>query len=283
MLIAALGFSAMGGFAKVLRHTFNAPQLVFYRNLIGLVVLSWSFFRYPIQQPGGKFMLLLFRGVMGTIALYTLMYNILHIPLGSALTYNTTNTLFIALLSYWLLKERLNVAAWICIFVGFGGVLLIYNPSLDFGWQYHMVGLACGLSSALAYLSVSSLAAHYDSRIIVLSFLLSGIVLPGIGMLLGTFTAWQPDDFFVSAFRLPQGTEWFAVAGMGVFALVGQFYVTKAYAHDKAGIVSAIGYSNIVFALIIGLMLGDPFPGFRSLAGILLVIGSGIVISLKRS
>ena len=54
MLVAALGFSLMGGFAKVLRNSFNAPQLVFYRNLTGLIVLSYSFFYYPIQQSGGR-------------------------------------------------------------------------------------------------------------------------------------------------------------------------------------------------------------------------------------
>ncbi len=101
MLVAALGFSLMGGFAKVLRGSFNATQLVFYRNLTGLIFLSYSFFAYPIQQKGGRLKLLIARGLMGTVALYTLLYNILHIPLGSALTYNTTNTLFIALLSFY--------------------------------------------------------------------------------------------------------------------------------------------------------------------------------------
>jgi drug/metabolite transporter (DMT)-like permease len=282
MLVAALGFSLMGGFAKVLRHSFSAPQLVFYRNLTGLIVLSYSFFHYPIQQSGGRLRLLIARGLMGTVALYTLLYNILHIPLGSALTYNTTNTLFIALLSFAVLKEKLNAIAWFCILIGFTGVLLIYNPSLDFGLKYHVVGLICGFTSALAYLSVSSLNKYYDTRIIVLSFLLSGIALPGIGMLLHYVGNLPTGEFFITYFRLPQGEEWFYIAAMGVAALIGQYFVTKAYANDKAGIVSAIGYSNIVFALVIGIILGDPFPGLRSLVGILLVIGSGILISLSK-
>jgi drug/metabolite transporter (DMT)-like permease len=282
MLLAALGFSVMGGFAKVLKTSFNAPQLVFYRNLTGLIVLSYSFFHYPVKQSGGKLWLLITRGIMGTIALYTLLYNILHIALGSALTYNTTNTLWIALLSFTLLKERLNATAIICIIIGFAGVLLIYNPSLDFGWKYHVVGLICGFTSALAYLSVSSLNKYYDTRIIVLSFLLSGIALPGTGMLLEWLTPLPTDEFLISAFRLPQGKEWLFIAGMGVAALAGQYFVTKAYANDKAGIVSAIGYSNIVFALTIGIILGDPFPGLRSFIGILLVIISGILISMRK-
>lgn len=282
MLLAALGFSVMGGFAKVLKTSFNAPQLVFYRNLTGLIVLSYSFFHFPVKQSGGRAWLLITRGLMGTVALYTLLYNILHIPLGSALTYNTTNTLWIALISLLVLKERLNAIAVICIVVGFTGVLLIYNPSLDFGFKYHVVGLICGITSALAYLSVSSLSSYYDTRIIVLSFLLSGIALPGMGMLLEWLTPLPTDEFFITWFRWPQGKEWIFITGMGVAALMGQYFVTKAYANDKAGIVSAIGYSNIVFALVIGIILGDPFPGLRSLIGIVLVIGSGILISLSK-
>lgn len=41
MLLAALGFSIMGGAAKALKGSFSAGQLVFYRNAIGLL------FYYP--------------------------------------------------------------------------------------------------------------------------------------------------------------------------------------------------------------------------------------------
>ena len=282
MLVAALGFSLMGGFARMLKPSFNAPQLVFYRNFFGLLLLLISFMRYPVIQTGGRTALLLFRGLMGTIALYTLLYNILHITLGAALTYNTTNTLFIALLSGWFLKEKLPGIAWFCIVLGFAGVLLIYKPGGDFSWTYHVVGLICGLSSALAYLSVSSLNRNYDTRVIVLSFLLNGIILPVIGMILVTFAGVKQDEFFFSEFKLPKGIDWFHIAGMGGTALMGQYFVTKAYGHDKAGIVSAIGYSNIIFALTIGITLGDPFPDMLSLLGILLVIVSGITISLTK-
>jgi len=282
MLIAALGFSMMGGFARLLKPSFNAPQLVFYRNFFGLMVLLASFLRYPVKQTGGRTALLVFRGLMGTVALYTLLYNILHITLGAALTYNTTNTLFIALLSGWFLKEKLPAIAWFCIILGFAGVLLIYKPTGDFSWKYHIVGLTCGFSSALAYLSVSSLNRNYDTRVIVLSFLLNGVTLPLIGMLLGAFTSINHDEFFIAEFKLPQGIDWFYLLAMAGTALMGQYFVTKAYGHDKAGIVSAIGYSNIIFALSFGIILGDPFPGLLSLLGIVLVIVSGITISLSK-
>jgi hypothetical protein len=47
MLLASSGFAAMGGFSKVLKGSFNAGQLVFYRNAIGLLVLIIGFSLKP--------------------------------------------------------------------------------------------------------------------------------------------------------------------------------------------------------------------------------------------
>ena len=69
MLLAALGFSLMGGAAKILKGSFGAGQLVFWRNAIGLIVLVAGFITKPPENKGDKFHLLLFRGMMGTIAL----------------------------------------------------------------------------------------------------------------------------------------------------------------------------------------------------------------------
>ena len=105
MLLAALGFSLMGGAAKLLKGSFNAGQLVLWRNLVGMVVLIIGFSIKPPVNKGGKLRLLVFRGIMGTAALYTLLYCILHIPLGTAMSYSLTSTLFIAVFSFILFGE----------------------------------------------------------------------------------------------------------------------------------------------------------------------------------
>jgi len=54
MVLAALGFSLMGGSAKLLKGSFNAGQLVFFRNLIGAVGLVAAFVAKPPVNKGGK-------------------------------------------------------------------------------------------------------------------------------------------------------------------------------------------------------------------------------------
>ena len=105
MLLAALGFSMMGGAAKLLKGSFGAGQLVFWRNAIGFTVLMIGFAAKKPVNKGARLKLLVFRGLMGTLALYTLLYCILHIPLGTAMTYNLTSALFIAIFSFVLFGE----------------------------------------------------------------------------------------------------------------------------------------------------------------------------------
>ena len=282
MLLAALGFSVMGGAAKSLKGSLNAGQLVFWRNTIGLLVLVPGLLLKPPVQTGGKFSRLVFRGLMGTIALYTLLYCILHIPLGTAMSYNLTSALFIAIFSFFLFGEYHGKKVLLAVLLGFAGMLLIYKPIMHFPWYYHLAGLISGIVSAIAYLTLGRLAGYYDPRVIVLSFLLSGFLIPLLSMIVHYTTGMSADGLFLIDWHWPAGKEWFSVSLLGVAALFGQYFVTKAYGADKAGIVSVFGYANIVFSVFIGMTLGDAFPDLMSLSGILCIILSGVIISLVK-
>lgn len=282
MLLAALGFASMGGAAKLLKGSFNAGQLVFYRNAVGLAVLLVGFSIRPAVNKGARFHLLLFRGLMGTVALYTLLYCILHLPLGTAMTYNLTSAIFIALFSLIIFREYNGHVVLVALLLGFTGMLLVYKPGIHFPWYYHAAGLLSGITSAIAYLTVGRLNHYYDTRIIVLSFVLTGFLTPMFFMLARYTLHLRPDDVFFINWKWPAGIEWIYVMTLGLAALFGQYFVTRAYGADKAGIVSAIGYANIVFSVFTGMALGDPFPDFLSLSGIACIVISGIIISQVR-
>lgn len=282
MLLAALGFSVMGGAAKALKESFNAGQLVFYRNAIGLAFLLPGLLIRPPVQQGGKPVRLAFRGLMGTLALYTLLYCILHIPLGTAMSYNLTSALFIALFSFLLFKEYHGKKVAFAVLLGFTGMLLIYKPVMHLPWYYHLAGLVSGITSAIAYMTVNRLAGFYDPRVIVLSFLSSGFIVPLLSMIFHYSTGAAADGLFVIDFRAPQGIDWGWLLLMGISALLGQYFVTRSYGSDKAGIVSVFGYANIIYSVFIGIMLGDNFPDWFSWTGIFCIIGSGVIIALVK-
>ena len=282
MILAALGFSIMGAAAKMLKGELNAGQLTFYRNAVGLIFLSMSCIIKPPTIIGNKTGWLIFRGLMGTTALYTLLYCILYLPLGTAMSYNLSSTLFIAILSFLVFKEKLGKFIWGAVLLGFVGMGLIYQPSMNFPWYYHVAGLISGLTSAIAYLTVGRLTKHYDSRIIVAAFVVMGTIIPMLGMLLKWIFQLPTDEILFIDFILPNSSTWLPILLMGTSALAGQYFVTLAYGSDKAGIVSVFSYSNIIFSVFLGVLLGDTFPNIIAWTGIACIIGSGVLISLEK-
>jgi drug/metabolite transporter (DMT)-like permease len=127
------------------------------------------------------------------------------------------------------------------------------------------------------------LTKYYDPRVIVAAFIVTGVALPLLSLGVQAATGLPADGLFLIDWKAPSGWEWLWVLLLGVFALFGQYFVTRAYGSDKAAVVSAVSYANIIFSVSFGYALGDGFPDPLSLTGILLIITSGVLISLYRS
>jgi len=258
-------------------------EVTFFRNIFGVVIVGFSIYKIPLKQRGGKPLLLLFRGSMGFAALLAYFYIMAHIPLGEAVTYNKTSPLFVAIFAYVFLNEKLHKSALWAIMIGFVGIVLVAQPQGGSFDKYDLLGLFSGVGAALAYTSIRELRRYYDTRAIVLSFMGVGTVAPLFLMLITPFvTVSEEFDWMFAVFVMPEGVAWLYVSAVGIFATISQLLMTKAYELTKAGIVGTISYSNIVFALFIGVMLGDPIPDFWTVLGIILVILSGLLVALPK-
>ncbi|NLC27306.1 MAG: EamA family transporter, partial [Campylobacteraceae bacterium] len=94
MLVASFFFALMGGFAKVLSQSMPPVEVVFFRNVIGVVLILLTLIKVPFSHKGGRPWLLLFRGLMGFLALLAFFYNIAHISLADAMTFSRTSPIF---------------------------------------------------------------------------------------------------------------------------------------------------------------------------------------------
>lgn len=283
MLLASLSFAVMGGFAKVISQVLPPVEVTFFRNIFGVIIVGISIWKIPLKQTGGKPFLLLFRGSMGFLALLSYFYIMAYIPLGEAVTYNKTSPIFVAIFAYIFLNEKLPPSALIAIFVGFAGIVLVAQPEGGSFDKYDLLGIFSGIGAALAYTSIRELRKYYDTRAIVMSFMAVGTVAPLMLMLITPYIVVSNEfDWMFAKFVMPQDIEWIYIIAVGLFATISQLLMTKAYELTKAGIVGTISYSNIVFAVIIGVMLGDPIPEFLTVLGIILVILSGLLVALPK-
>ncbi len=284
MLLASLSFAVMGGFAKTVSQTLPPVEVTLFRNVFGVVLVGFAIYKSPLKQKGGKPLLLLFRGTMGFVALLAYFYIIAFIPLGEAVTYNKTSPIFVAIFAYLFLNEKLSKWAIVAIILGFIGIACISLPPEGVSFsKYSLLGIFSGVGAALAYTSIRELRAYYDTRAIVMSFMGVGTVAPLLLMALTPYV--KPPkylEFMFDEFVMPNGILWLYIIIMGLSATLSQVLMTKAYEYTKAGIVGTISYSNILFAIIIGVALGDPLPTPLKVLGIILVIISGLIVALVK-
>ena len=281
MLLSSILFAFMGAFAKLSSQSMSSIEVVFFRNIFGVIIISYTIYKTGLSGVGGKPFLLFFRGFMGFVALLAFFYNIAHIPLSDAMTFTKTAPIFTAIFAYIFLKEHLSFYAWVGVFIGFIGIVFITQPSGFSFSKTDLLGIFSGLGAALAYTSVRELKKIYDTKAIVLSFMLIGSVGPLILMLSAEFINIKDFDFILAPFVMPKGITWFYISAMGLFATLAQVYMTKAYGETKAGIIGAISYSNIIFSIILGVILGDAFPNYLTIIGIILIIISGLSVNIK--
>ncbi len=278
MICASLLFSVMGVCVKLASAQYAAGEIVFYRGIVGalfIVALSrWRGVALRTSVPAMHF----WRSVSGVMALCLWFYSIGGLPLGTAMTLNYMSSVWMALFliggsvlmgSASGIDGRLVAA----VVVGFGGVALVLRPTIDERqvW-YGLCGLMSGMLAALAYLQVTALgrAGEPESRI-VFYFSLGGMV-AGAGT-----TAWTGGL---------HGHTWAGAAlllSIGLLATVAQLMMTRAYAIGRTLGNAALQYLGIAFSFGFGVWLFDDPITASAFAGVVLIVGAGLVATRMSS
>ena len=280
MLLGALISALNGAVSKILADDMSAMEIVFFRNLIGVALILYALKHTPPTLTGGKWYLLITRGLFGFSAMILFFYTITTIPLGEAITLNKTSPLFVTILAYYLLKETLNKTTLFALLIGFLGVMLIAKPvGLSISYE-HFLGILGGFFAAAAYTTIKKIKDIYDARVIVLSFVGLGALLPAMFFLIAPFVnAPESLSFLFPAFSYPTSPKvWSLIIFMGIISVISQWLLTKAYSSSNLSIVGVISYTNIPFAIGFGWMLGDALPDGLTYLGIGLIVFGGILV-----
>jgi drug/metabolite transporter (DMT)-like permease len=273
-MIFSTFFSALSGaVAKVLSEGMDPVEMVFYRNVIGVIIILYTLKKVPVLINMSKLHLLVLRGVFGTLAMLFFFYTIANIPLGEAVVLNKTSPFFVTILAFYLMKESINTNTIIALIVGFIGIILVMKPfgvtiSID-----HIYGVLGGFFAAAAYTTIKKIKDIYDTRVIMLSFMGIGAIIP---FLLYLFTPYVTFQIHTDPFI------WFLLILMAVVSTISQWFLTKAYSLSKGSIIGVVSYSSIPFAVGFGLMLGDAIPDIYTISGIILIIFGGILVGRKK-
>ena len=120
------------------------------------------------------------------------------------------------------------------------------------------IALLGAVLSAMAYVIVRKLSTTEDALVIVFWF----AALSTIGAI----------PFTAADAVMPTAWEWLALAGIGVVTQLGQVFMTHGLRLEKAGRVMAVGYMQIVFAALWGVLFFAEVPDAWGIGGALLIV-----------
>jgi drug/metabolite transporter (DMT)-like permease len=264
MIAACFVFAVAGALIKQVAAALPNEMVVFFRNLIGFLVLApWFFGRGPryfaTRHLGNHFL----RALTGVIAMYCYFYAIAHMSLAEAVLLNYTAPLFIPLVAVLWLAEAFSPRLWWPIVIGFAGIGLILKPETSLFAPVAWIGLAAGIFSALSMVGIRRLTSTEPATRVVFYFGLFSTLASAVPL------AWS--------WQMPPAELWPALFLIGLFSTAGQILITRAYGCAPAAQVGPFLYSIVIFAGLFGWAFWSEIPDWLSLTGVLLVVFAGIL------
>ena len=154
--------AVMNLFVKLLgQYDFHAIELVFIRNLCGLIIISGiivavrrNFELFKTSRPKAH----LTRSLLGTFGVIFIFAAFIYLPLTTATVLIFTSSLMIPVFSAVLLKESVGPYRWTAVLIGFSGVVIMTGFSTEIKIIGLILALLGALFNALAHVSLRSLA-----------------------------------------------------------------------------------------------------------------------------
>ena len=259
LTISALLFSVMGICIRYASHSVDNYTIVFFRNVVGLIL----FLPFIFKQGTGfvkteKLWMHTWRSIVGLAAMYGFFYAIAHLKLSNAMVFTYSSPIFIPVIAWLFLKEKITIAMICAAVLGFIGVFCVAKPDQGLLNWISVIGIASSLLASMAFVTVRALTQTEPPERIVFYFCLIGSALSVIPM----FWVWRPYHL----------QELLFLIGAGILANVSQIFMSHAYRLAPAGQIAPVNYMAIFFAGVWGFLLWNEVPDLYSVIGFCIIL-----------
>ncbi len=266
MIASAFGFSGMALLVKIASARLPIGEIMFARAVITLA-LSYAMVRHAGLSPwGNQRLTLALRGLLGFGGMTGYYVALARLPLADATTIQNATPVITSLLAWWLLDERVGWSTAVAIACGLAGVALIVHPV---GAGLDPIGVAAALlavsCASIVYVTVRKLVRTEHPLVIVFYFPLvaTPLALP-----------WA-----IASFEMPGAIDVVLLVAIGVATQVGQVFLTRGLAIERAARATSVGYLQVALAMLWQvLVFGDP-PTPWTIAGASLILGGTLVVA----
>lgn len=269
MLLAAACIGIQAYFVKRASEYTGAAEIAFLRFLASYLIvraataIGWVEIRLVNRK------LVLARGILGGIGNLLYFYAIAATRLSNAMVLLYTYPIFASLYAQWMQRARLSIPMLLTLLASFAGIHLIVQPSFDHWVWGDLLGVVSGMTVGGAIVSLKESRKTDSAWTIFHYFNIIGIVLC-LPLVIGRWTPLPAESLG-------------PLAGVVVFSMLGQIWMTYAYRYMTTAEGSILSMFGAVVGSGLGIwLLAEPAtPQF--LIGALLIVGSGIYLTLRGS
>lgn len=217
----------------------------------------------------------LLRGAMMAIASFLFFTSVNYMPVADAIAIFFVEPFILTILSALLLGEKVGWPRRFAVLIGFGGALLIIQPSFEALGAVAFLPIATAFIFALYLIITRKISG--DDNPVAMQFMagIGGTVAMAVVLYVG-------GDLFeieLMAVVWPSASfTWFLVLCIGVLGTISHLMIVYAFARAPASILAPFQYVEIIGATILGYIVFENFPDALKWVGIVIIVGSGIYI-----
>lgn len=257
---ASFFFALMGAGVKVAGKTIPVYEIVFFRALVGSIILWIIASVRNTNILGNNKKMLLTRGMLGFCAISCYFFSITRLPLADAALLSYTSPIFVAILSVFLLKERITIQLGIFIAIAFICIYFILKPGFDIINIGGIAAVCSGFFASLVFILVKKLETESFLTIIFYFTIV---------------TTCLSAPFMLSNYVKPEPVVMLILILNGILATLAQIFLTIAILIEKVSSTTALTCLAVIFSYLLGLIFwGETLDITSMIAGAILIISS---------
>ncbi|MCJ8291517.1 MAG: DMT family transporter [Crocinitomicaceae bacterium] len=261
MLLAVLSFCILAISVKEISSSISSFEIIFFRSLIGLLILILFFYRSFPKTSFKTIKKHLFRNVFHLLGQYGWIVGITYLSLSEVTAIEFTVPIWVIIIAAIFLDERITKIKIISIVLGFIGVLIILKPGIELITLNSIIVLASAISYAITHV--------FTKKIVKSSSALEVVIIMCLIQM--------PISFFIALpeWHFPLRSDYFWLSLVGISALVAHFSLAKAFQKNNISDLIVIDYLRLPILVLVGILFyNEEFSYALVLGGTLIISGN---------
>lgn len=265
MILSAFSFSVMQIAVKISSDNIPLMEQVFARNFITLLISFTAIVKnkekiFPNKE---NIIAVISRSLFGYLGVVTFFYATNNMLLADASVLQRTSPFWATIFAFIISKEKIFKIQWVALIIAIIGSIFIIKPKMNSNITTALIALSSAIFAGISYAIIGSLKGKESNSLIIFYFSLISCLLSLI---------------YFKSFNFPNLCDLTALILIGIFAGLGQFFLTVSCKKAPVSTVSIFNYSGVIFSYLFSVFLLNEILDIYSIFGTILTVFAALMV-----